>query len=145
MGDYGIIGVLLIFVDLIFVSFILLRTHSIKVVLDDKDLKRAMLIIRLRNIAMSLGIVAVSFYLLLSSGIQSYPPGSAVYISRASVASYMIYAGVALLITAAYLAFIGGRPEFNFEQSLQRYVVKEKLRASFKFRQKPRSRRMTRV
>lgn len=145
MGGYGTIGLVLLFAVLLLVAYILLHTHSIKVVLDDKELKRAAMIVRLRNIAITLGLLAISFYFLIVSGMQTLYPGSTAHVAREATATGMLFTGLALLATATYLVIIGRQPEFNFKRSLQQYAVREKIRASFKLRQKSKSKRSTRV
>lgn len=124
MNGYNSFGIILFFTTFIVLACILWRTHGIKVDLEDPELKRAALIIRLRNVALILGMFAISAFLIMRTSIPL-------------LSTYLLYVGLALLIAAAYLRFVSKKPEFNFERLLQQYAVKEKLAAMLKFSRKP--------
>lgn len=137
MDGYGIIGVALFFATLIAFSYILLHSHGIKIDLEDKELKRAARIIRLRNIMTALGLIAIAVFFMLLDGIPAFSPGTAARAMADTASTATLIAGIGLLVIAACLGIISRRADFNFRRSLQQYAVREKIHAALKFRHKP--------
>lgn len=132
MDGYSITGLALFFTTLIVLSYILLHSRRMKKDLENEELKRAVIIIRLRNIALILGMLAISSFFMLLSSMPPLNPGTAEYIARDNVSTYTLYTGLVLLAIAVCLGVVGRKAEFNFKRLLHRHGVKEKLRAMLK-------------
>lgn len=145
MDGYSIIGVALFFATLLLLSYILLHSHRIKVDLEDQELKRAATIVRLRNIALIMGMLAISSFFMLLSSMSPLGTGTAEYATRDTLNTYILYTGLVLFAIAAGLGLVSRKAEFNFRRLLQQYAVREKLRATLKFKRKPKSKRTTRI
>lgn len=145
MDGYKLIGLALFFITFLVLSYILWHTHRMKKGLQDEEIKRAARIIRLRNVALILGMFAISTFFMLLSSIPMLSPDTPEYEARDNLSTYALYAGLALLMTAACLAVISRLPQFNFSRLVRLHAVKEKLRATFKFKPRTKSKRTTRV
>jgi Ni/Fe-hydrogenase subunit HybB-like protein len=137
VDGYSIIGVVLLFTTLLLLSYILLHSHRIKVDLEDQELKRAATIVRLRNTALILGLLAISSFFILLSSMSPLSTGTTEYATRDTLNTYVLYAGLVLFAIAAGLGIVSKKAEFNFRRLLQQYAVREKLAATVKFRRKP--------
>lgn len=143
MDGYAIIGLTLFFTTVVLLGYFLWHSHRTKKDLDDQGLKRAAIIIRLRNTATILAMFGFSVFLLLLSSMPQLSPGTEEYTARDNLSAYVLYAGLAMLAAATCLSIISRRAEFNFKRLLQIHAVKEKLHATLKFKRKPK--RTTRI
>lgn len=136
MNGYSGTGIGLFFAALVLLAFFLWHSHRLRRNSRDQDIRRAVTIIRLRNTAIILAMLAFSTFFLLLSSLSKLERGTAEYAMRDSLSAYALAVGLVLLAIAIYMGILSRKAEFNFKRLLQQYAVKEKLVAMLKFGRK---------
>jgi hypothetical protein len=137
VNGYSTTGIVLFFAALIWTAFIVLRARRLKTGLQDHNIKRAAIILRLRNVAAVLSLCALSVFFIIISSISLLDAGTPEYVFRDNLSNVALGAVFTLLVIAIVLTILSNRPEFNFHWLVRRRAVKKKVRAKPRFKRRP--------
>ena len=140
MDGYIIVGVALAFATIPLSGYYLWHSHRMSKDPDYQELRRAAWIIRIRNTATIIAMLAFSGFSLLLASMPRLTPRTEEYITRDILSTYALYTGLAMVVTSIVLWFIGRKAEFDFDRLLRINGVKEKFWAGVKFNQRRKQR-----